>query len=72
MRRTACLRARLGSLRARLGGFIVLVAGLLRELSDESAYRRHLHAHGREHSAEEWRRFLDARLSSKYVRPKCC
>jgi hypothetical protein len=45
---------------------------LLRELSDENAYRRHLAYHGRLHSPEEWRRFSDQRLQAKYVRPKCC
>ena len=49
-----------------------ILAGIARELSDESAYARHLRAHGREHSGEEWRRFLEARLAEKYTRPKCC
>jgi len=45
---------------------------ILREISDESAYQRHLRAHGREHSAVEWRRFLDERLARKFARAKCC
>jgi hypothetical protein len=45
---------------------------LLRELADESAYERHLAAHGCEHSAEEWRRFSDDRLRRRYTLPKCC
>jgi hypothetical protein len=49
-----------------------IVWGLLRELSDESAYERHLAAHGTKHSAEEWRRFSEARLRAKYMRAKCC
>jgi hypothetical protein len=49
-----------------------LFTGLMRELSDENAYRRHLVAGGMEHSAEEWRRFSDARLGAKFTRPKCC
>jgi hypothetical protein len=49
-----------------------LVLGLLRELSDESAYRRHLEARGVAHSPEQWRRFQNLRLGAKYVRPKCC
>lgn len=49
-----------------------LLLALLRELGDENAYRRHLAAHGREHSREEWRRFLDERLHARYIRPKCC
>jgi hypothetical protein len=54
----------------RRAGRIAL--GLLRELSDESAYRRHLAAHGRAHSPDEWRRFSEARLHAKFTRPKCC
>jgi len=49
-----------------------LILALLRELADENAYRRHLQAHGREHSAEEWRRFSEERLRSKYAQAKCC
>ena len=54
---------------AKLGRILI---GLLRELADENAYQRHLAIHGREHSAEEWRRFSDHRLKAKFVRPKCC
>jgi hypothetical protein len=53
----------------RVCGFVL---ALLRELSDESAYSRHLAAHGREHSPEEWRRFSEERLSARFTRPKCC
>jgi hypothetical protein len=49
-----------------------LVRDLLRELADENAYQRHLAAHGRTHSAEEWRRFSDERMRAKYMRAKCC
>jgi len=49
-----------------------LVWALLRELADENAYQRHLEAHGREHSREEWRRFSEERLRAKYARAKCC
>lgn len=49
-----------------------LLLALLRELGDETAYRRHLAVNGRAHSGEEWRRFLDRRLSARYIRPKCC
>ena len=48
------------------------VRQLLKELADENAYERHLNAHGRKHSAEEWRRFSDERLRAKYMRAKCC
>ena len=49
-----------------------ILAGLLRELSDEAAYQRHLAAHCRAPSGKEWRRFSEERLRAKYVRPKCC
>ncbi len=49
-----------------------LVMALLRELADENAYARHLAAHGRTHSPEEWRRFSEERLRAKYMRAKCC
>jgi len=49
-----------------------LLMALLRELADESAYRRHLAAHGRPHSAAEWRRFSDERLRARYTRAKFC
>jgi hypothetical protein len=53
----------------RLGRLIV---ALLRELADESAYQRYLEAHGRQPSADEWRRFSEQRLRTKYARAKCC
>ena len=56
----------------RLRAFGRLVRTLARELADENAYQRYLTAHGREHSAEQWRRFSDERLGAKYLRPKCC
>jgi len=49
-----------------------LLKQFLRELADENAYQRHLIAHGRKHSAEEWRKFSDERLRAKYMRAKCC
>jgi hypothetical protein len=48
------------------------VFDLLREIGDENAYRRHLAAHGREHSGEEWRRFSEELMRAKYARAKCC
>jgi len=45
---------------------------LLRELADENAYQRHLTAHGRPHSGDEWRRFSEQHLRAKYARAKCC
>ena len=53
-------------------GLFAFLLRLLRELSDESAYQRHLAAHGRAHSSAEWRRFQDARISSRYRQAKCC
>ena len=55
-----------------VGRFARLLLGLLRELSDENAYHRHLAAHGAEPSAAEWRRFSEERLRAKYARAKCC
>lgn len=52
--------------------FWAVVAGILRELADERAYERHLRAHGRAPSGEEWRRFSEERLRMKYQRPRCC
>jgi hypothetical protein len=49
-----------------------ILARLMKELSDESAYERHLKAHGALHSGEEWRRFCEHRLKAKYTRAKCC
>jgi hypothetical protein len=56
----------------RLRSFWALVAAILRELADESAYHRHLRLHGRPPSGEEWRRFSEERLRMKYQRPRCC
>jgi hypothetical protein len=49
-----------------------IVLAVLRELSDQSAYQRHLAAHGRQHSKQEWRNFCDVRHKAKYQQPKCC
>jgi hypothetical protein len=56
----------------RLKSFGKILLGLVRELSDESAYRRHLSVHGRQHSPEEWRKFSEHHLRAKYSRVKCC
>jgi hypothetical protein len=52
--------------------FFTLLLALLRELSDENAYQRHLAAHGVQPSAGEWRKFSEERLRAKYARAKCC
>jgi hypothetical protein len=59
-------------MRSAFAAFLRIVAGLLRELSDESAYARHLAAHGRPHSPAEWRLFHEERLRARYLRAKCC
>lgn len=45
---------------------------LAREISDEGGYQRHLAYTGREHSAAEWKLFIDCRLRRKYRNGKCC
>ena len=52
--------------------FLKGLMALLREIFDENAYQRHLAAHGRAHSPEEWRRFSDERLARKFAQGKCC
>jgi hypothetical protein len=49
-----------------------ILRGIIDELSDQNAYRRHLAAHGTNHSAEEWRRFSDERWKAKSTRARCC
>ena len=49
-----------------------VVRDLARELADENAYARHLAHSNAQHSAEEWRRFSDAKLTRKYQQGKCC
>jgi hypothetical protein len=51
-------------------GFIL--RGILDEVTDQSAYRRHLEQHGVEHSGVEWRRFCDERWKAKERRGRCC
>ena len=55
-----------------MSGFLGFVMALLRELSDETAYQRHLTAHGATHSPEEWRRFCDEHWNATARRPRCC
>jgi hypothetical protein len=57
---------------SRLKALCSVIVGILKELSDESAYARHLKSHGRQHSGEEYRRFAECRLRQKYQRAKCC
>ncbi len=45
---------------------------IVRELSDENAYARHLAHHGCIHSAAEYRRFQTEHFGRKYKRARCC
>ena len=56
----------------RIREFWRIVVGILHEISDETAYRRHLAAHGVAASGAEWRRFSEERLREKYQRARCC
>lgn len=48
------------------------ILAILRELSDENAYQRHLRAHGCAASPAEYRRFQTEHFKAKYQRAKCC
>jgi len=48
------------------------ISGVVAELSDQNAYKRHLAAHGTVHSPEEWRRFQDEHAAANSRRPRCC
>jgi hypothetical protein len=52
--------------------FLEILRGLLDELTDQNAYRRHLIAHGAVHSPEQWRKFSDERYQAKSTRARCC
>jgi hypothetical protein len=45
---------------------------ILREIGDESAYKRYLALRGLSPSRENWRIFSDSRMAAKYRKPKCC
>jgi len=49
-----------------------VIRGILDEITDQSAYRRHLAAHGAAHSPEEWRRFCDEHWQATSRRVRCC
>jgi hypothetical protein len=51
---------------------LAILKGIVNELTDQAAYRRHLAAHGTADSPAEWRRFTDARWEKAAKRPKCC
>ncbi|HLH02532.1 MAG TPA: hypothetical protein VKX25_07170 [Bryobacteraceae bacterium] len=52
--------------------FFTYVRDLIRELSDQSAYARYLHASGQRHSSTAWKQFADRRYRRKYSNAKCC
>jgi len=56
----------------RLRNFGEMALALLRELADETAYRRSLEATGRPHSPESWCLFTEERYGNPTARPKCC
>jgi hypothetical protein len=59
-------------MRSFLQAFADIVRGIVAELTDQNAYRRHLAAHGATHSGEEWRRFQDEHWRGKSRRGRCC
>jgi hypothetical protein len=56
----------------RLQPVMRVLKGILNEITDQNAYRRHLTAHHAEHSGEEWRKFCDERWKAKAQRTRCC
>ncbi len=58
--------------RVMIRRMVDLLRALLRELSDEAPYQRHLAAHGVAHSPAEWRRFCDEKWNAKARRGRCC
>jgi hypothetical protein len=51
---------------------LTLLRGIVDELTDQSAYRRFLLAHGVEHSPTAWREFQDEHWQAKSRRGRCC
>lgn len=62
----------LDSLRRVVRSVLATLRGILDELADQNAYRRHLAAHGVTDSPEEWRKFQDWRLDGKSRQGRCC
>jgi hypothetical protein len=52
--------------------FVEIVKGIVDEIADQNAYKRHLAWHGVAHSADEWRRFCDGHWAAKARRGRCC
>lgn len=57
---------------AFLRGVFNALSGIIDEISDQNAYRRHLEAHGAVHSPEQWRRFQDEHAAANSRRARCC
>ncbi|MBZ5674241.1 MAG: hypothetical protein LAP61_08355 [Acidobacteriia bacterium] len=53
-------------------GVLNALSGIIAEISDQNAYRRHLAAHGTVHSPDEWRRFQDEHAAANSRRARCC
>jgi hypothetical protein len=51
---------------------LAILRGIVDELSDQTAYRRFLVAHGVEHSPTAWREFQDEHWQAKSRRGRCC
>ena len=52
--------------------FATVLKGILDEIADQNAYRRHLAHHGLVHSGEEWRKFCDRLWEEQSRRGRCC
>ena len=59
-------------MRAFFRGVLDALYGIIAEISDQNAYRRHLAAHGAVHSPEQWRRFQDEHAAANSRRARCC
>jgi hypothetical protein len=49
-----------------------LIFEILKEIGDESAYRRFLASNEKVPSREAWREFSERRFGKKYRNAKCC
>jgi hypothetical protein len=49
-----------------------IFSGIVAEISDQNAYRRHLAAHGAVDSPEQWRHFQDEHAAANSRRARCC
>ena len=59
-------------MRSFFEALVQFLRGVIAELSDQNAYRRHLAAHGAVHSPEQWRRFQDEHAAAQSRRARCC